>query len=1161
MGGKSKSQMELVRRSNRLNVQIALENRLVRHAWRASKLEEAHLAKQVDIERRKRRQEVAQLRRRRETLQSEVRHHRSGVPNKPFHENNNHLKHLTIAVKRGAEKFAKQRIMMARRLAAGARRVAQKSVGSMERERRWWRQLTAVAQWESRQVHSLHNREWHLRSGEKKYQHIIRELRAKIQAQKGSHARKSKTLLKKEVMRVEGKILRELRQFRAKEASRRKELKNFKLRMQEISQRLLKAHVKAKFVLSSLKAEKMKGGARLLQAINSAREKGISAHTRARWASKLNKYKNERAQLYRKIIEQNADLAKKLRVGRKSFAKAQRVLAEEVREVEREKVVKHVRVRSKQYFVHLKEEKAEMLKVERRNKAFIRKLAEQKSKTLEKLQREREEHAIEGGRLHKESIAFAKEFENNERDIVMLKRMKKRLLKMVMGERLKSEKYVTHARSVQVTFRNHVIHRRGLSEALKIIKARLWKMEKESKKERLKTKIAGERAAILEKRKVESISWSRRVQKIHNVLLAELRRRELERARLMVRRRILHDDFVKTHLARRAISRKIRRIRSLEHILEKMKGRGLTYYEAARRMRKKAVVEISRIKLAKLNVVRKLRRVQKRMQDKLRELHSGKYKTMKSLRKLEEWRGVKSHKWAMILREAEIEFKHQVRKEKKFVALLRSAKMRAVYVMGHVARRKVSVIKTGQNLSIERGLFVRAKKELKGLRKVQANFLRKLHKINKERFRLVGILRQKQLTISRKLHHAVEKRVLQLKKASEWKRTHAGTLAREYARLKQQRERARNGYINMKLQGGRNFRKMISGEGHAFRKAVAQQSHFVLELRDVWSKLHSALQLTRRMSVNSRLEKSRQRKITLELEQQKKRLIKLLAREEQSNKVAFHRQKLWSSQALMKWRNRVTKKVRVNHRVITNLESEIKRARVEKRGIIRGGGRIRLWLARIKHQLKGLTRDEAFLMEEVKSAAREGKKETQVAMILRKRSIQLHRVEMAVRKIVEEGRRKLAKGLRSEHERAVGGLKRNLHWLSLEKEKWEFVWRDIKLMRHKLKRKLQHQHAVLRNVLNKLRAEQLRKSEIMKGLTKLGFELTAAHERLLEVRKLGEMQGRVQHGKEIGKELFSVFTKDTEWKKRLIERIKKVRKKVKEAIKKVFVLSHAQGQL
>merc|ERR1712063_171773 len=190
-----------------------------------------------------------------------------------------------------------------------------------ERERRWRRQLTAVAQWESRQVPSRHNREWHLRSGEKKYQHIIRELRAKIQAQKGSHARKSKTLLKKEVMRVEGKILRELRQFRAKEASRLRELKNFKLRMQEISQRLLKAHVKAKFVLSSLKAEKMKGEARLLQAINSAREKGISAHTRARWASKLNKYKNERARLYRKIIAQNADLAKKLRVGRKSFAK------------------------------------------------------------------------------------------------------------------------------------------------------------------------------------------------------------------------------------------------------------------------------------------------------------------------------------------------------------------------------------------------------------------------------------------------------------------------------------------------------------------------------------------------------------------------------------------------------------------------------------------------------------------------------------------------------------------------------------------------------------------------------------------------------------------------------------------------------------------------
>merc|ERR1712137_1482404 len=86
-----------------------------------------------------------------------------------------------------------------------------------------------------------------------------------------------------------------------------------------------------------------------------------------------------------------------------------------------------------------------------------------------------------------------------------------------------------------------------------------------------------------------------------------------------------------------------------------------------------------------------------------------------------------------------------------------SAKMRAAHVMGRVARRKVKVIRSGRIWRVERGFFVKAKNDLQGLGKVRANFLRKLHQVKMEQFRLVGILRHKQLTSSRKLHHAVEK--------------------------------------------------------------------------------------------------------------------------------------------------------------------------------------------------------------------------------------------------------------------------------------------------------------------------------------------------------------------------------------------------------------------
>merc|ERR1712137_1106098 len=247
-----------------------------------------------------------------------------------------------------------------------------------------------------------------------------------------------------------------------------------------------------------------------------------------------------------------------------------------------------------------------------------------------------------------------------------------------------------------------------------------------------------------------------------------------------------------------------------------------------------------------------------------------------------------------------------------------------------------------------------------------------------------------------------------------------------------------------------------------------------------------------------------------------------------------------------KWRAKVARKLSVAHKVITYLESEIRLAKVEKRGAESGGGRKRKRLAKIKHQLKGLRSDEALLMQGERSTAREAKRETKMAKILRKRLVQVRRFVMSVRKTVEEARAKLANSLRSEHGRAVGSLEKGAkdwHWLSLEREKWEILSRDITLMRNKLKKEMQHQHNVLMNIMNQLRSEHLQKSAIIRDLTKLGVEFEITHRKLLEIRKLGETQVGVQHNKGKEKELLSVLSKETEWRKRLMLRMSKVRMK------------------
>merc|ERR1712137_1320743 len=83
---------------------------------------------------------------------------------------------------------------------------------------------------------------------------------------------------------------------------------------------------------------------------------------------------------------------------------------------------------------------------------------------------------------------------------------------------------------------------------------------------------------------------------------------------LTERRRTIPAELFKAQVARKAITEKMRRMQSLDHTLENMKGRKISYDEVLRRMRKKATDEVNQMRLDKLNLLSKLRKFEKNMQ-------------------------------------------------------------------------------------------------------------------------------------------------------------------------------------------------------------------------------------------------------------------------------------------------------------------------------------------------------------------------------------------------------------------------------------------------------------------------------------------------------------------------------------------------------------------
>merc|ERR1712137_357095 len=608
---------ELLRRSRKLNTQIELENGFINHARHASGFQKVGLAKEAKMEHRKRVQEATQLKRITDVVEREAQSHGSGMPKKLTHEEN-HLRHLLATVTKGTRKFAEQRIMMTRRLGNQARHAAKQSRSGIKRERVWRRRLIAAAHWESKQIHDRHNSGSDFRSSEKMYDHIIQALKTRIRRERRLRARRSKILAEKqELERAKSKIFREAKQSGTLEAQRRREIKALKLKMQAISQRLLGTHVHVEGVLCALRKESAEGETKLSRAIKHAKEVRVAAaHIMAHWASRLNKYKIERVHLYKTLIRNNVDLDRRVEMARKRFKEEQRTLAQQAQQaaqVKRSHSREHVRERFKQYSAHFNQEQRNILKSKSQNEALIRRL-EKKSKTLKNLQQEKKNYAIMLEGLRKDKTGFVKDFEKNKKKTLRLKLVIERLRKIIASEIVKREKYAAQSRSGQGDFSKHVMHRRELLKALQGLDTKLGEAARITKDQRVKTTAVKSREASLEKRRAERAALLRRVQKMERRVVAELRRRRLDGARLTERRRTIRAELFKAQVARKAITEKMRRMQSLDHTPENMKGRKISYNEVLRRMRKKATDEVNQMRLDKLNLLSKLRKFEKNMQ-------------------------------------------------------------------------------------------------------------------------------------------------------------------------------------------------------------------------------------------------------------------------------------------------------------------------------------------------------------------------------------------------------------------------------------------------------------------------------------------------------------------------------------------------------------------
>merc|ERR1712137_82605 len=176
-------------------------------------------------------------------------------------------------------------------------------------------------------------------------------------------------------------------------------------------------------------------------------KKGFAVHLRARWSSRLNKYKRARAKLYKKLMQSSMLLAKEIEMRQKKIEQQSRQKRRRRRmEINRKHMIGHMRERVKRYAAHLEEQTLKILKKKKSNDASKRRFQEREIKTLRRLQRKGLGDAVNAKKLHEESLAHSRSLRNKKNEIMTSVLRKRRLREVMIGEVAKEKKISTQMR-------------------------------------------------------------------------------------------------------------------------------------------------------------------------------------------------------------------------------------------------------------------------------------------------------------------------------------------------------------------------------------------------------------------------------------------------------------------------------------------------------------------------------------------------------------------------------------------------------------------------------------------------------------------------------------------------------------------------------------------
>merc|ERR1712137_33604 len=937
------SEKKLAQSENRLRVQIKTASALIAQARRASRFQKAGLAKETETEHRKGMKAVAHLGRLRKAVEGQVRSHKRGNLKKLSSEKSR-LQHLMVIVAKDSKNLAKKRKLMAKQFSKKIKHVAKQSIKAIVRERKWRKWLTATLQREVSQTQGHHNKERQIMRGEKTYAHIIQGLKAMIQGEHGLYNKMSKMLhgAKVKKQRLEffkHEISKKTRQSGKQQAWRLREMEKLKWGMHGILQRLLKAHAQVKYVLSALKAEKIEGEARLVHTIKRIKKKGVAVHLRARWSSRLNKYKRARAKLYKKLVQSSMLLAKEIEMRQKKIEQQSRQKRRRRRmEINRKHMIGHMRERVKRYAAHLEEQTLKILKKKKSNDASKRRFQEIEVKTLRRLQRKGLGDAVNAKKLHEESLAHSRSLRNKKNEIMTSVLRKRRLREVMIGELAKKKKISTQMRVAQKRSQRYIYHAHKQLEAIKDMKNNLLRLRRKVREQKVKQKHAVNRAAKLDKTIIAGTALLQRVQAESADVVAALRRSRAERAMLMLTLRSWRGNSIKA-LLREVLAGKGRQIRALERKLKNLEGWRTKRND--KKMKQRIIREVTEEKLAISNSVMELQRVGGRIKHLMNELQSGKYNNNAQLRKFELRKQRRNGKWRRKLHKAENELKHHKARERELIIAFKNARMRVVGLLAKVSAedaREIKNLKQGTLQAMRAGhrkmwrsisrFIAQQAEKLQQLITVQRRYLLELHHIEKQQSTLLILLRRRNVGTSRALQHVLQRRVQWLREIRKRIKTFKRMMKYLSRKMRNEKHKAINRMRMTNLRGSRRFRKMVLHIRQNFRAAATKESHLVFKLRKAWLRLHKALQRCRRMMrMHVMLRKSGQAKRAQRLSQETRRLTMLLHKEEEKDSLLLKHQRLWTSERVRKWRVKLIKQMKKAHSVTTALALEIKSAK------------------------------------------------------------------------------------------------------------------------------------------------------------------------------------------------------------------------------------------